>query len=303
MSETQDISVVLPVFNAAQYLPSAIESILNQTYPNFELILIDDGSTDDSLSVIRRYQERDERVRVISRENRGLISSLNEGVDQAKGTFIARMDADDISLPERFKSQIEFMKSHTECVALGTRAMLMDPDGLDICPFLDVQAHEQIDAFHMDMQGGAIVHPSAMIRRAALLKVGGYRQEFLHAEDIDLFLRLAETGQLANLPEVLIRYRQHFNSIGYRHRKKQLTSARQAVDAACKRRSVHCDFRTQENPNIQISSLQDNYLRWVWWSLSGGNPRTARKYALKALAAAPLTPEAWKALACSIRGY
>ena len=105
------VSVILPVYNAQKYLEEAIESIINQTYTNFEFIIIDDGSGDNSLNIINKYQKQDSRILVITRENKGLVYTLNEGINQAKGKYIARMDADDISLSNRFEKQIELLEN------------------------------------------------------------------------------------------------------------------------------------------------------------------------------------------------
>lgn len=114
------ISVILPVYNGEKYLKEAIESILNQTYTNFEFIIIDDGSKDSSLEIIKEYEKEDERIVAVSRENKGLIATLNEGIEKAKGKYIARMDQDDISLPNRFEEQLKIMENDKEIVVCGS---------------------------------------------------------------------------------------------------------------------------------------------------------------------------------------
>ena len=120
------ISVVMPVYNGDKYLQEAIESILNQTEGDFEFIIINDGSTDDSPALIDKYRELDSRIKVITQENKGLISSLNTGIDEAKGKYIARMDADDVSLPERFRTQLEYMEKNSKIGACGSWAKVFD---------------------------------------------------------------------------------------------------------------------------------------------------------------------------------
>jgi len=115
------VSIVMSVYNAQKYLDEAIESILNQTYSNFEFIIINDGSTDKSLEIIENYAKKDSRIIVINRENKGLIYSLNEGIRKANGKYIARMDADDISLPQRLEKQVEFMEKNKNIGICGTQ--------------------------------------------------------------------------------------------------------------------------------------------------------------------------------------
>ena len=150
MSSTNPlISVCMAVYNAERYVAEAVESILNQTFGDFEFLILDDGSTDGSLDILRRYAERDPRIRLTSRPNQGLVASLNELVDQARGEFIARMDADDVSLPERFQREVDYLRDHPECVLVGSRVRLIDPDGDPLCDWCTMQEHEAIDAFYL----------------------------------------------------------------------------------------------------------------------------------------------------------
>lgn len=132
MNEDYELSVVMPVFNGGSYLSQAIQSVLNQTLRNFEFIIINDGSTDLSLSIIQSFASQDTRIVVVNRENRGLVASLNEGLHLAKSDLIARMDADDVCYPTRLSQQYEYLCAHTDCVAIGTRIQLIDPEGLPI---------------------------------------------------------------------------------------------------------------------------------------------------------------------------
>ena len=297
-----EISVLMPVYNAEKYLSQAIESVLQQTLSNFEFVIINDGSTDTSLKILQHYAAQDSRIRLISRENKGLVATLNEGINLINTPLIARMDADDLCRPARFEKQMAYMAEHPECVALGTRVMLIDSEGCPIVEFADKIEHESIDAAHLAEQGGSIVHPSVVIRKNALASAGGYRPEFIHAEDLDLFLRLAEIGRLANLPDVLLDYRQHTNSIGYSHRQLQLESARHAVADAYNRRGLK-----YENNNETIApsnqTVSEIYSKWAWWALKGGNIRTARKYALRVLLRSPFGINTYKLLACALRGH
>lgn len=201
------ISVVLPVYNAEEFLEEAIESILSQTYRNIEFIIINDGSCDKSLEIIEKYASKDERIIVISRENRGLVYSLNEGIKKAKGMFIARMDADDISLSQRFEKQVN----------------LMEKNSLDICGchYLSICSANEIQAlglvpltqnmcFLSLASKVPFAHPSVMIRKSFLddknLLYG--QSKYKTAEDFDLWLRMYEQNAVfGNVNDILFKYR------------------------------------------------------------------------------------------------
>ena len=196
------VSVCMPVYNAERYVAEAVESILNQTLGDFEF-LIEDNSSDATTNILRRYAERDSRIQLDVRHKRRLVLSLNDQVNRARGEFIARMDADDVALPERFRKQVDYLRAHPECDVVGSRVWETDADGDPLCEYATLADHEEIDAFHFLMRGPALVHPSIMIRRDALLAVGGYRN--LAIEDVDLYLRLAERGRIARVPEFLLK--------------------------------------------------------------------------------------------------
>ena len=309
------ISVVLPVFNAERFVAVAIQSVLAQSCGDFEFLIIDDGSTDSSLEVIKSAVGRDVRCHVRSRANIGLVATCNEAVAMARGEYIFRMDQDDISHPQRFGAQIAYLTADRDCVALGTRVMLADEDLMPIIEAFKFTAHDEIDTANISGSGSAICHPSAAIRRTALLAIGGYRKEYEWAEDLDLFLRLAEVGRLANLPDVLLTYRQHASSVGYSKRELQRERAAAATRSAMRRRtnSIDCD---QDKPIAKITddpgpsriesdyeSVADIHRKWAWLSLIGGNLRTARKHAFRAFSMDPLSMRNAKLIGCVIRGH
>ena len=301
MMTSPTVSVLLPVYNAVKYLSQAIESILSQTYKDFEFIIIDDGSNDESYETIRKYSDIDVRIRLFSRENKGLIISLNEGLSYAQGKYIARMDSDDISYPERLQEQQDFLEKNSACVAVGSRVLLIDPEGMPICPFSTQLSHEEIDNAHLALKGGAITHPAVMMRAKNIVEIGGYREDYVHAEDIDLFLRLAEVGRLENLPSTLLQYRMHFESIGNSKRTLQKKSAFRALTDACRRRGLpypqEVDFAGEQLTRPQL------HQKWAWWALWAGNKKTARKHAFIAFWNAPFSITTFKVLVCSIRGH
>jgi glycosyltransferase involved in cell wall biosynthesis len=295
----------MPVYNAARYLRVAIESILCQSFRQFELIIIDDGSSDETPQIIAQYASRDPRIRVTSRENRGLVASLNEGLSLARGQLIARMDGDDWSHPERFSKQVRFLSEHPRCAAVGCRVLLIDPDDAPVREISTECEHAQIDQAHLRGIGGTIAHPAVMMRRAAVIQVGGYRMECELAEDLDLFLRLAEHWQLANLPEVLLHYRLHLNSSGTSSSGRQARSAARAVVDACRRRQMpppdDLKERIDSAKKAQMAPVRHRRT-WAWWALNAGHVTTARKHALAAVREDPLSPESWRVMYCAARG-
>lgn len=295
-------SVVLPVYNADNYLADAIESVLQQSFKSFELLLLNDGSTDKSEAIIDKYVNLDKRCRKLSWPNKGLIETLNTGIQEAKGEIVFRMDADDICVPNRFDAQLRYLSEHPDCVAVGSRVLLIDDTGLPIMPFNVPTEHKDIDKSNFRGYGSAIVHPTVAIRREALLQAGGYRAKYVHAEDIDLFFRLAEIGKLHNLPDILLQYRQHPMSIGYSKRQEQVNSVRQAIKDTLSRRGIASDNILSED-TIELTSIKDVYKKWAWWAIKGGNRKTAIKYAVKVMRSGPFNKENIKLFLCAIRGY
>jgi glycosyltransferase involved in cell wall biosynthesis len=304
MSQHPLVSVLLPVHNGERYLSKAVQSILDQTFSNFELLILDDGSSDGSLPILRSLEASDARIRVWTRENRGLVETLNELIDNSHGKYLARMDCDDVSLPNRFEKQVAHLENCSACVAVGCRVQLIDQTGMAICDFIYELTHDEIDAAHISGRGrSCICHPTAMMRREVVLRVGKYRQGFLHAEDLDLFLRLAEVGNLENLPDVHLQYRQHPNAIGSKFGMVQARAALSAVGAARRRRGLEQLSGVTSTKNQSKSGVADAHRKWAWWALMAGNVATARKHTFKAVVQDPLSRDNLKLAACAIRGH
>jgi hypothetical protein len=196
----------MPVFNGAAYLHEAVESILAQTLANFEFLIVDDASTDATPEILRRYASRDERIRILTnRHNMERSVSRNKAIDLARSELIAVMDADDVSLPDRFEKQVAFMRANPDVVVVGGHRLLYESGVVLKAPLTDGAI--RVVLFWMS----PFCHSSAMLRRSPCLRTGGYRQEYVPSEDYDLWCRLAAmTGwRFANLDEVLLRYREH----------------------------------------------------------------------------------------------
>ncbi|MDX1914639.1 MAG: glycosyltransferase family 2 protein [Methylophilus sp.] len=292
------ISVVMSVYNAETYLAKAIDSVLNQTFKDFEFLMMDDGSTDKSLEIINQFAEKDSRCRVFTRENKGLIVSRNELVSFAKADIIANMDADDICMPTRLEQQYAFLCAHPECVVVTSPVILIDSDGEKITKYWNHLTHEEIDQGNLAGGGAYMCNPVATMRKLAFEEVGGLRARFQHAEDIDLYLRLAEIGKIGVISEPLLEYRQHLSSIGYTKKEKQFESMLLAVNEARQRRNMPLLEKYITELDDKVS---DVYYKWGWWALNDGNLKTARKYGFKLLQANPFNFNYIKFNLCVIR--
>ena len=200
------ISVVLPLYNCTEYVGEAIDSILAQTLADFELIVIDDGSTDETPRIARSF--RDPRLRFFSQENRGLSATLNRGIDLARGRYVARQDQDDISRPERFRRQVAFLDAHARCALVGTWADIW----VGRVPTGRVHRHpsENVALQYELLLDNPFVHSSVMLRKEALDAVGGYSTDPARQppEDFELWSRIARKYEVANIPEALHVYRE-----------------------------------------------------------------------------------------------
>ncbi len=198
----------MPVFNGGKYLKEVIESVLIQTETDWELLIIDDGSTDSTRSIAESY--KDPRIKYYARPHCGLVETLNFGLKEAKGEYIARLDADDIAEPERLKKQLEFIKNK-DLVLCGTWATIIDTEGneLGIMNYPPVTAKEirKYALLH-----NPFIHPSVMFCRKTIIEAGGYRS-YKHAEDYELWTRIIYKYPVSNLPLPLIRYRIHDSQI------------------------------------------------------------------------------------------
>jgi GT2 family glycosyltransferase len=201
------ISVVMAVHNGERYLSQAVDSVLAQTLPDFELIIVDDGSTDASPEMLRAYAERDSRVLVHGQANTGRAAALNRAIALSRAPLIARLDADDYAPPERLARQCRFLDGHDAVGLLGGAVSFVDDRGRPFAdyryPLDDTQLRAALE------RTTPFIHSAATFRSAAFASAGGYRPAFGDADDLDLWLRLSEATRLANLPELMVYYRVH----------------------------------------------------------------------------------------------
>jgi len=208
------ISVIMPAYNASRFIRPAIESVLNQTYPHLELIVIDDGSTDNTRKIVREYAAKDARVRLIENEYGGVGNALNTGLNNAVYPWVAVLDADDVALPERFERQMQMAEADPEVVIWGTDGYHINSKGERISRFR-VGPTSKEECRQMRAEGRVVqaIHPTVMYKRKVALKVGGYDARCWAGVDVELFDRMLVHGDLVTIPERLVLYRIHSGSL------------------------------------------------------------------------------------------
>lgn len=210
------ITVLMPVYNGERFIRQAIESILNQTYPHFEFVIVNDGSTDGSATILDEYAARDPRVRPIHQGNMDQPAALNQGIRAARHDWIAIIDHDDISLPRRLEREVGAVLANPTVRAIGTWAHEVDERGRimgDIT--IGPTSVDEFRHLRSTNEWVTFVHASVMFHRETVLALGGYRPPFGSAADSDLWSRIADEHDLLTIPEVLVHYRVHLNSMSY----------------------------------------------------------------------------------------
>ena len=296
------VSVYMPAYNVAAYVHESVQSVLSQTFTDFELIIVDDGSTDSTVEILKELSAKDKRIKLFNQPHVGVSSASNFAIEQARGEFIARVDADDVAMPKRLEMQVKYLREHPECAALGTSMLLIDEHGLPLYPMSQIKfGHEAIEAALLT-GSWAIAQPSCMYRRDAVVGVGGYQRNLSLHEDHDLFLRLAEKGKLENLQEILQHYRQRSSSLTARESAgTHHLVMPEILKQARRRRGMPEDVAIK--PAKAPPGTLDRFRRWAWGSLKAGHVKTARKYARATLVRSPFSLDSWRLLYCSLRGH
>jgi glycosyltransferase involved in cell wall biosynthesis len=224
----------MPVLNQEKYCRAAIDSVRAQTHRNLEIIVVNDGSTDRTPRILEKLAARDPRIRVFNRPRRGIAASLNFAILVARAELLARADGDDLCVADRLARQVDFLERQPKVAVLGGAMLAMTANGRPV----QRVASETDSAVLRErvLRGIPMAHPTVMMRRSIVMKVGGYRRIVEYAEDYDLWLRISEHADLANLPEVLVHYRMHGGMTTSRHSRRQALHAAIAHLAACRRR-------------------------------------------------------------------
>lgn len=255
---TLKVSVLMPVYNGSRYLRESVDSILNQTFTDFEFIIIDDGSTDDTWEILTTYADKDQRIRLLrNEENLGLIKSLNKGLNLAKGDYIARQDADDISLPKRFDKQTAVLDHQQEVILVSCDLEIINSEG-DLTGKFQRACDRNLVAWYLIFYNRVAGHSQVMFRRKLVSDLGGYSQINKYSEDYELWCRLVQVNDIVILPEVLLRQRMHSKSLcakrGTDQKVWSLTQSRQNIKQLIKE-------------EIALGEVEDLRLFWLghWW--------------------------------------
>jgi len=286
---TPRVTVFIPIYNSEKFLHETITGVLNQTYKNFELLAIDDGSTDSSLNILNSFN--DPRIRIErNKKNMGRPYTRNRGVELAKGEYIAILDSDDIAMPDRLLEQVNFLDKNQDISGVGSFAEIISDTGKFIktleLPCDTKSINSKI------YQSNCFVHSSIMLRLQTLVDIGGYNLEYPQAQDYELFLRLCRNHSLANIPKVLVKYRIHSGQVSQTHISKQRHLADKARLSAFNNRNKPSNSLS---PNLTFihklrggeSTLGADYLGWIDLYTIMGLNNQARKLIFPALLAAP----------------
>lgn len=263
------VCVVMPVYNEEKYLAAAVDSILLQTFSDFILIAVDDCSTDDSLAILRSY--RDERIQIVENaQHMGIAYALNQGLSHAKGDLIFRMDADDISLPQRLQRQVNFMQDHPQVFVCGSDTDLIDETG-KVIGHRDTKKGDQLIKIALFLGETSLAHPS-VVMRSALMKAHQlqYCEKYPYAEDYELWCRCSTFGMYENIPEVLLQYRHHDKSVSKAFDIRQRLSAREILAAHLRRHGLNaspeelnCHMQFALNLNCtDTMPTKAQFIRW-----------------------------------------
>ena len=256
------LSVVMSVYNGETYLADAVDSILAQTFRDFEFIIIDDGSSDGSLGILQDYAARDPRIRIVEQENTGLTIALCRGVEMSRGTYVARMDADDISLPNRFEKQIALLEMRPDLSASTCGVEHFFDDG-SISHIAHIAINPQLIPLYMCFSNRIGGHGQVMFRRSAYDAAGGYDPSFRYAQDYDLWTRLLDTGGFGVLDDTLYRFRTGHDSISKRSKSAQTDNSL---------RTTRSQYEKVTGQPIDLETAQA--MRDFWWK----NPASETDY-------------------------
>ncbi len=311
MSTTPTLSVVMSVYNGADRLKKTIQSILDQSYSDLELIIINDGSTDQSLSVLQRAAEKDKRIKIINQTNQGLTKSLITGCELVSGKYIARHDVGDYSDSTRFEKQINYLEKNPDHVAVFTQFQVIDENNVVISQHKPPIGYT---TSALDYTDGKIATPShhgcVVFVKQAYLQVGGYRKEFYFAQDLDLWMRLAEIGEINVVDQILYQAYLSSDSISGKYQRLQkkyhniiVESARIRAEKADETIVLNQASSIKPTTNsLLLNADKSSTLYFMASCLLSTQPELAKKYLQQAVRKNPLNLKAWYKLAFKTLG-
>ena len=299
------VTVLMSVYNGEKYLQEAIDSISGQTFKDFEFLIINDGSTDKTGEILKSYN--DPRIKIIDNEkNIGLTKSLNKGLKLARGEYIARQDADDISMPERLKKEVKFLEQNRNVGLVGTDYFMINEKGEAVHIVKCLNGCKELKA--KLLEGNQFGHGSVMLIRECIERVGTYREEFKFAQDYDFYLRIAEVYDVANIPKSLYKWRINIGSVSVKKKVLQDKYALLAIELAKERRQLGKDELQSLNKEeidklldelISDTRIQDKrkiaegYCFWSRVLFDGKDYKGAFKLLFKSFVSYPLNKETW----------
>ena len=271
------VSVVVPVYNAGKHLVSAIGSIVDQTFEDWELICVDDGSTDQSPEVLDWFADLDPRIRVFHQSNSGVVAAANRGHQLARADLVCRMDADDIAMPNRLMHQVDFMRNNPEYVAVSGAILEIDIDSEPLGLQSLATDHDAIVQRLLCRETG-LFQPASIMRATAFNKIGGFRSKYQWIEDHDLWLRMSQVGRLGNTEELVLCYRLHSSSCTWTMASLRADLMTQLMREAHEERDLIGSERTLTSPPVRALAGPG---KWARKAVRGGFPRTALKHLMR----------------------
>lgn len=253
------VSVIMPVYNSEKCLKESVQSILNQIFKDFELIIINDGSTDKTLNIVKHYASQDKRIIIIEKEHTGITDSLNVGLRQARGEWIARLDADDIAFPERISQQLRFVERNTSIGLIGASCLEINGNGEQLKQHFYPEDHNELMT-SLEKGSKFFPHSSAFFNHALVKQLGYYNPKFTMSQDRDLWLRIGENAHMACLKKPLIKLRKYPQVILSTHRGRAVMSSAAAV----------CHLRRKarlSDPSQMDKEIWKKFLKWIEYRL------------------------------------
>ena len=269
---TPSISVLMPVYNCSPYLVKAVGSILEQSHADFELICVNDGSTDGSGAILDWFARYDKRVVVVHQRNEGLVAAENRALAESRAPLLARMDGDDIAFPERFEWQLEALQCNPSIVAIGTGALEIDSEDSPLCLTQFTADHGQL-VDRLLRRESAFFHPSVLMRGDIVRSLGGYRSKYEWIDDHDMWLRLSQHGELSNVQKTGICYRQHSKSVCWSHQAAQRSRMNDLLREAYGERGLDFPESLVASPLIKRAPAGPG--KWARVAIRGGYFKTA----------------------------
>lgn len=269
------ISIVMPVYNGQRHLVDAVASIVEQSFSDWELLCVDDGSTDRTPELLDWLTEQDDRVRVLRQANTGIVGALNRGCHEARAGLICRMDCDDIALPHRLAAQKRFLDRNPDCVVVGGSILEMDADGHAL-------GLAQLPTKHADIENNLLrrktghFHPTTLFRTEAFHAAGDYRREYQWVEDHDLWLRMSRQGRLANLQDCVLCYRQHAGSVCWQRSDQQRLLMNDLLAEAYQERDLELPRELIAEKTCQRSQAGPG--KWARAAARGGFTKNTMKH-------------------------